>query len=262
MSDVHSEFDRGEHSMFDVQEQPDDKDTVLVLPGDVDSSRFVKHRLKALGERFKAVIFVAGNHEFYGTSIISFLDKMEKFNREGNVHFLNNSSVVIDGVVFLGGTMWTSMGEETLSKEELEELERLGLEWMNDFRHITIKNRQTPFLPYYWRALHRKTKKFIQEELTKHKDKTTVVVTHHAPSFQSIDSFHTKDHLKRYYASDLESFIKEFKPNYWFHGHIHTQKDYKVGDTRILCNARGYFSKDEDKNKVREDFNPLASLEI
>ena len=47
------------------------------------------------------------------------------------------------------------------------------------------------------------------------------------------------------YASDVESIIYEHEPTLWIHGHIHDTRDYMIGNTRILCNPRGYPRKDD-----------------
>ena len=77
-----------------------------------------------------------------------------------------------------------------------------------------------------------------------------VVLTHHAPSFKSIDPVHVSggiygtDDLNGAYASDLSSMILD-SPNikFWVHGHTHHTVDYPIGECRILSNQRGYHSE-------------------
>jgi hypothetical protein len=50
------------------------------------------------------------------------------------------------------------------------------------------------------------------------------------------------DHLTNgAYSSDLSEFILDHPQiKLWTHGHTHDVFDYMIGDTRILCNPRGY----------------------
>ena len=42
------------------------------------------------------------------------------------------------------------------------------------------------------------------------------------------------------FVSDLSEMIEKHKPAVWVHGHLHQTYDYEVGETRIVCNPRGY----------------------
>jgi len=43
------------------------------------------------------------------------------------------------------------------------------------------------------------------------------------------------------FSSDLSEFIMD-RPQikYWQHGHHHNESDYMLGETRVVCNPRGY----------------------
>ena len=85
-----------------------------------------------------------------------------------------------------------------------------------------------------------------------------VVLTHHAPSYQSLHPRYAGDsELNAAYMSNLESLIDEILPQVWFHGHVHTSFDYMVGDTRVLCNPRGYHRYEENPK-----FNVNAVYEV
>ena len=83
----------------------------------------------------------------------------------------------------------------------------------------------------------------MQESLENSKDFRNVVVTHHAPSIQSVPEHFKKDPLTSAYASDLEDFILQYQPLLWIHGHIHTPSRYKIGETEIICNPHGYVTE-------------------
>ena len=46
------------------------------------------------------------------------------------------------------------------------------------------------------------------------------------------------------FASDLEELVIESGVLLCVHGHIHSQSDYRIGDTRIIANPRGYPRED------------------
>lgn len=67
-----------------------------------------------------------------------------------------------------------------------------------------------------------------------------IVMTHHAPSWQSVHSSYINDRMNGCYVSDMDDFIISTEPDIWIHGHVHNSFDYNIGKTRILCNPRGY----------------------
>jgi predicted phosphodiesterase len=245
MSDLHLEF-----GIFDVPEIPNEKDIVLILAGDVG---LVKKTytffpfIQEMSERHRAVLFVYGNHEYYKDSIIRAPQRVSAWidhTRLNNVHILNNNVVEIDDVLFIGSTLWTDYNNAnpismfTASNS------------LTDFRVI----RTGPPNNYYQRSvhpeeflfMHRSSVKFIHDSLiSRPKGSKRVVITHHAPSTLSIAPEYKDDfHLNGAYASNLENLILDTEPNLWFHGHTHTSFDYMIGDTRIVCNPRGYAPSD------------------
>lgn len=90
--------------------------------------------------------------------------------------------------------------------------------------------------------------KWLKEEVKKHQGEKFIIVTHHAPSLRSIPKSYRTDSLSAAYASHLDSFVESSGAKLWIHGHIHTQQDYMIGNTRVICNPRGY------PNEPNEDF--------
>lgn len=84
---------------------------------------------------------------------------------------------------------------------------------------------------------------WLEETLTNSKAKTNVVVTHHAPSLQSIPIRYREDPVSSAYASDLEAFIRTHQPQLWIHGHVHEPKQYTIGETKVICNPHGYIDE-------------------
>lgn len=88
-------------------------------------------------------------------------------------------------------------------------------------------------------AWHARTVAWLRSELGAD-SRPTIVVTHHAPSARSVNPAFEGDPINGAYASDLEGLISEFHPALWIRGHTHYCVDYRLGDTRILSNQRGY----------------------
>jgi hypothetical protein len=134
----------------------------------------------------------------------------------------------------LGGTLWTNCNNH-------DPVTMMTLQYgMNDYRVITNDERGfTKLRPVHTLERHAATVNYIRNHLA---DKT-VVVTHHAPSFQSIaPEYAGEPELNGGYASDLtELMLDHPQIAYWCHGHMHAPFDYAVGDyARVLCNPRGY----------------------
>jgi Icc-related predicted phosphoesterase len=102
--------------------------------------------------------------------------------------------------------------------------------------------------------MHQASRLFIDSALKVDPIKT-VVVTHHLPHARSIPSRFHDDLLNAAYASDLSDVIESGRPALWVHGHTHDSCDYQVGDTRIVCNPRGY-----DDENMR--FDPALTVQV
>ena len=211
---------------------------------------------KRVSFQFTNVIYVMGNHEHYhgkfDRSRQYFLDEFAKLGIT-NIHLLDNDTKEIDGVHFVGGTLWTDMNKgDPMTVHAIETM-------MNDFRVIRIANEDfRKFLPSRAIREHIKTKQYIKVVLEGlPEDARVVVVGHHAPSTMSIHEQYKHDTVMNGgYASDLSEFILDRpKIKVWTHGHMHQCFDYTIGDTRVLCNPRGY----HDENP---EFNPNFIFEV
>lgn len=226
LSDLHTEF-----APFDAPETDAD---VVVLAGDtgvgldgVDTARRTF--------RDKPVVYVAGNHEFYRHAIPSLGEKMAAAARGTNVHVLENRAVELDGVRFLGCTLWTDFdlfGERAYSADEARAT-------MNDFRLIRMLPEYRRFHPWDARGIHLKSAEWLRRMLDTPFGGPTVVVTHHAPSLKSCAPAYRTHPVTAAYASDLE-WMLDGGAALWIHGHTHFCADYEIGGTRVFANQRGY----------------------
>lgn len=243
-SDIHLEFGKFNHT-------PPECD-VVVLAGDIGTG--VSGVMWA-GETFdKPVVMISGNHEFYGRRRLHrHYEKMKaKAQEYNNVHFLQNESVVIDGVRFIGCTLWTDF--KLIGNQPIVMMNAKSM--MNDYQHILFDIGK-PIQPFHILTEHEKSVEFIVDELSKPFDGKTVVVTHHLPSEQSCFPEYKGNSSNVFYASNLESLIQIYKPILWLHGHTHNSRDYMIDETRIVCNPRGYVGY-----ALNPEFKPDLVIEI
>ena len=240
LSDLHLEH----RPLWNLPDEFPDID-VAVCAGDIDESPAASIRRLAAHPALlrKPIIFVAGNHEFYGGVYEDRIAEGKSVAAETGVHYLVADTVVIDGARFVGATLWTDYSLDGNRPLALMAAER-GL---ND--HRLIKRRayragdkgRFKWLPKDAAWHHARHRAYIQDVLATPHEGPTVVVTHHAPSPKSIARQYIDDPLNPAFASDLEQLMHgPAAPELWVHGHIHASNDYMVGDTRIVANPKGY----------------------
>lgn len=187
---------------------------------------------------FPHVIYIAGNHEFYHSKYPDAYNYLEEecsaFN---NVHFLEQRCKEICDVTFIGATLWTDMNKGDRTTLMLVQ------EMMNDYRVIRNSDKNYARLkPLDTYNRHRKSLDYIKSVINSNPNKKYVVVGHHAPSKKSVKPRYAEDvEMNGAYSSDLEDFILAYPQiKLWTHGHTHDAFDYAIGNTRIVCNPRGY----------------------
>jgi len=221
-SDIHLEF--GELKLPLVEAD------MIVAAGDIGVGL---QGLKWLQEQPLPVIYVAGNHEFYGHDHGRMLLELELASEGGHVHFLENRSVVLGDIRFLGCTLWTNLGDGEADTEEL-------LDSVNDFHKIRYQGGVYRIDQYRW--LNWQSRQWLEQMLAKPFSGKTVVVTHHAPTFWSWGR--SPSALNRYaYCNDLRELMYQYDIAAWFHGHTHSVWEYRCADTHVLCNPRGYHGR-------------------
>jgi len=194
--------------------------------------------LSKCSSEFPHVIYIAGNHEFYHSKYPDAYSYLEEECRAlNNVYFLEQSKKEIEDVTFIGATLWTDMNKGDRNTLLLVE------ELMNDYRVIRNSTRKYARLtPLDTVARHKNTLDYIKSVVESDPNKKYVVIGHHAPSKKSTKPRYAEDiEMNGGYSSDLEDFILNYpQVALWTHGHTHDVFDYHVGNTRIICNPRGY----------------------
>jgi predicted phosphohydrolase len=200
---------------------------------------------------------VAGNHEFYGSTLEQETQALQKAAAStSHVNFLENEILEIGGVVFLGCCLWTDFALFGVAQRTLNIIR--AERQMSDYSLIHSQQRNDqPAVPEQTFALHRESLKFLREGLERFANQRVVVVTHHAPSARSISKLHQGSPLNPAFASPLEWLFEKFQPTLWIHGHTHGPADYTIGNTRILANCAGYPGELSD-----DDFRPDLIVEI
>jgi hypothetical protein len=210
---------------------------VLVLAGDIASGStntmdVIKH-FKDVG--FSNIVYVPGNHEYYGGDFDDFNRKMQdKCSRLEGVHYLNPGSVVIDGVLFVGATLWTNFGDNPLS----EHMAKTGI---NDFKVIKNFGVGRARRSYYDHV------DYIQNAYERRGNHKVVVVTHFLPARECIaPRWRGPDLLNDYFANNLGDYISGMTNTTWMFGHTHDATDIVLGETRVVANPHGYYNAVND----------------
>lgn len=205
-------------------------------------------------------IYVLGNHEFYnagrGMDTLRNQAQQRAMNCHNPVHVLDNMGVTIDGVRFLGSTMWTDFdvfgaGDETSRAYAMH----AAASSMNDYRFPAFDGRSDRWSPALSRRQHLDSRLWLEQEL-RASDLPTLVVTHHAPHPSSIAVEFERDLVTAAFVSDMGDVMERYRPALWLHGHVHSSFDYTVGETRIVCNPKGY-----GRENARR-FDPAMVLDI
>ena len=155
-----------------------------------------------------------------------------------DIHVLENESIEIDGIRFLGCTLWTDFSIFGSPRE----YGSLCQSKMNDYKKIRRVPSYSKLRSIDTYRIHNQSVKWLCKELENDSHKTTVVVTHHAPSIKSAPEKYKQDPISSAYVSNLEHIINKYQPKLWIHGHIHEPKNYNIGGTEIICNPHGYIS--------------------
>ena len=243
LSDIHLEFGDFEPALVDAD--------AVILAGDIGVGL---EGVQWANRQFPGVpkVYVAGNHEFYGQDIGS-LERL-KSEAGSDVHVLENDTVILGGTRFLGCTLWTDFAVHGIEKQRGFTV--YANREMNDYRQIWNGSRKL------WAketlAIHAGSRAWLEARLAEPFDGRTVVVTHHAPTPESNRSDYRGYSLLPSYVSDLEHLMSgPTAPSLWVHGHLHVGFDDVVGETRVVCNARGYAGYD-----TNPDFVPDLVIEL
>lgn len=232
---------------------------VVVLAGDIDVGTAA---VAWADEVFRGlpVLYVSGNHEGYGENLDDVQKKLESTcAATGHVHYLNQREVLIEGVRFLGATLWTDLmlyGRE-LYPAVISDVSTK----MNDYRRIRLASqgyrKLRPSDTQRWHFIERT---WLEARLAEPFEGPTVVITHMAPSVRSISNEYRGDILSAAFASNLDHLVE--LASLWIHGHVHASMDYRIGNGRVICNPLGYPRRRGEGPPENLAFDPNLVVEV
>jgi len=223
------------HVDFGTIELPEVKADVTVIAGDL---RPGKAALKWIRENIpqRPVIYILGNHEFYRNATPKLIYDFRRLSKGTNVHVLENECLSMNGIYFLGCSLWTDFclfGDSTVAGREAAAI-------MNDYRRIRVSPRYRRLKGHDTALFHSRSIRWLGEQFTQNVSKPTVIITHHAPSIRSLKPARAKKLISAAYASNLDDLVAASHAKLWIHGHIHRPVDYYIDETRVVSNPRGY----------------------
>jgi predicted phosphodiesterase len=254
LSDLHLELWGERSSRFDVcTSKPD----IVILAGDIHTHARAP---SWAAETFPnlPVLYVAGNHEYYGEAIERAGDKIfRECELHEHVHYLDCGEHISGGIRFLGATLWTDFslfGSEcksrVVSQSQLQ---------MTDYQRIKVAAKGYRKLqPQDTAQLHAEHKTWLRSKLEQSFAGHTVVVTHMAPSMGSITTEHAQDLVSGAFASNLDDLVS--KADVWIHGHTHASFDYQIKQCRVVANPMGYRMR--NGRPENDDFDPNFVIEL
>lgn len=267
LSDLHTEL-----QTLPVSIQNIEKDDVCILAGDIASADYFREErtdadarkaqkrfnylMNSLHDTHEHILYVLGNHEHYGSVFDTTKFRLSEYLKRNNydkVTILDNDVFKLDGVLFVGATLWTDYN----NANPMDMMTCMG--GMNDYRWIYKDMRNSIDAPFILNK-HYESKEYIKTILFENLrvQKTTdkiVVITHHAPSKQAERRDYSS--LSPAFVSNLDHVYGDYEVSYWIHGHTHYNTEYKMGEIKVLTNQHGYIIRQENKHF---DFNKRFTI--
>ncbi len=235
LSDIHTEFGN-KHLLPDFLSGYYD---ILIMAGDVaDSSHIIGILLEIDKLAKTTVVFVPGNHEYYGSKK-SYIDKKLKETSFKNVVVLNNDIFTKDGVIFIGSTGWWDNGITLTHTNSMADFKLIHDIQFNDNGMLWGKE----------------SRLFFDANIKKSLDKRVVCISHNMPSRYCISPKFSNSTINECFANDWDYLLSN--QAMWVCGHTHDSIDTDINGVRVLCNPYGYYHYMENIN-----FNPNLIVEI
>jgi len=240
-SDVHFEFHQEENDW--LPPLPDESDIdVLVLAGDIGTYAAAKIGIERILQHYRntPIIFVAGNHEFYGGVISEVYSALKStYASHKRVHFLEQDSVELMGYHFIGCTLWS--GLDSMGPKIKDYLLLNSQNFIYDFKLIKHEsNRDSMLMPHDMSQLYQQSRKWLEQALRNSEPENTIVVTHYPPGLNYCHKTIPQDALSAYFQSNCQDLIDIYQPALWLYGHNHYSRVDYSNNTLLVSNQYGY----------------------
>ncbi len=254
LSDLHFEIN-GRGGIFHTNKFP--AGNLLAIAGDTSPVKALQHNMQDSASRsvrkcwdwyranvfpmYKNVIITFGNHEYYGSQYSESEAIIKEYFKNDNVYVAEKNHVIIDGILFIMTPLWTDFeGENPLSMMAAHG-------YMSDYRLIyeSLVPYKKPITPEFILTEHKLQNMYLLDVLRTYPGMPTYVMTHHAPSYQSIHPKYRMSEANGAYYSNLEDLVLDHPQiKFWHHGHTHNSGEYMIGDTKVISNQCGYLGYD------------------
>lgn len=245
-------------------EMPDDKETTLILAGDLwIGTKFIEYcKFSWIGEmskQFKQVLIMLGNHDYWPQGDLTIRSGAKKCNDMlvdmgyYNVRVLDCETFEDEGVLFIGTTLWTDMNKsDPLSMHRMSNYMAFDDKILYETGPNGYRSR---FTSEKWINTHIKHRDYIKHVVEQNRDKKVIVITHHLPLLTLSDPCLANDVGNAYYSSDLSDLILDNENiKFWCCGHTHYGSDMMFDQCRMYNNCVGYIGEHrEQRNLVRHE---------
>lgn len=222
----------------------------LALVGDIGNPyhKNLFRFFEKISGKYKHIFYIAGNHEYYSCGHTVHTNSeckkeiqtlCQKFK---NIYFMDNDIITIDGINFVGSTLWSNVPSESVA---------IVSKSINDYKYIYINDQLnkkiTVDITNHWNA---DCVNFIRKSLDL-VDGPVVILTHHAPLFNdTVKSIVCADP-----KFDSSQIISAFHNNLdwildksddiiaWIFGHTHYSNKFIYKDITFATNQLGYQSE-------------------
>lgn len=227
LSDTHLEKHKNRENEILERVSTNKNVDVLIIAGDLISHRHLKRTLEKICLLYPKVIYVPGNHDYWGKQSIDETETLLSLCQNDIPNLICDPCTlkVINGQRFILTTLWFQFEDPDV----IEFGKSLRTQYYNDFSNVRNFFDEISF------GRFSKQRQFILDNLRE----GDIVATHHLPSHKSVDPFYQNAKGNCFFVNDFEKEILERKPKLWIHGHTHRGADYYIGETRILCNPHG-----------------------
>src|SRR3984893_5882487 len=224
-----------------------DVDLVIVAGDTCEGVLRAFEHLRRIVPMHIPIVMVLGNHEYYRRFIPHELALARSHAAEFNIHLLENDAIVLGGVRFVGATLWTDY--RIFGESNQAAVMNACATGMNDHRRIGWQKQPwLRFRPQEAALVHHQSRAYFKQALTEPFNGPSVMVTHTAVHWNSVLPRFATDPTTGAFVSDLEELFLTTRPVLAIHGHVHNSCDYRIGQTRILCNPHGYGAENPDFN--------------